>query len=44
MPPPKDPDNPTILCDSVVDNVSNPNLFVTFHDASNYPDYLIVFD
>ena len=42
--PPQDPNNPTILCDSVVDNVANPGIFVTFNDASNYPDYLIVFN
>ena len=44
VPPPQDPNNPAILCDSVVDNVSDPSVFVTFNDASNYPDYLIVFD
>ena len=39
----RDPQNPAILYDSVVDNVANPAVFVTFADASNYPDYLIVF-
>ena len=44
MPPSgRDPQNPAILYDSVVDNVANPAVFVTFADASNYPDYLIVF-
>ena len=44
VPPPRDPNYPAILCDSVVNDVSNPGIFVTFHDASNYPDYLIVFN
>ena len=43
VPPSKDPTNPTILYDSVVDNVQNPSVFVTFSDASSYPEYLIVF-
>ena len=43
VPPSKDPTNPTILYDSVVDNVQNPGVFVTFNDTSNYPEYLIVF-
>ena len=44
VPPPKDPNNPNVLFDSVVDNVQNPCVFVTFNDACNYPDYLIVFN
>ena len=44
VPPPKDPNNPTITYDCVVDNPQNPAVFVTFNDASNYPDYLIVFN
>ena len=44
VPPPKDPNNHNILYDSVVDNSQSPNIFVTFSDASNYPDYLIVFN
>jgi poly [ADP-ribose] polymerase 10/14/15 len=44
VPPPKDPQNANILYDSVVDNVKNPQIYVTFSDASNYPDYLIVFN
>lgn len=27
--------------DSVVDNVINPSMFVIFHDAQAYPEYLI---
>lgn len=29
--------------DSVVDNVTKPNMFVVFHDADAYPEYLITF-
>ncbi|CAJ1078796.1 protein mono-ADP-ribosyltransferase PARP14-like isoform X4 [Xyrichtys novacula] len=29
--------------DSVVDNVTKPNIFVVFHDAQAYPEYLIMF-
>lgn len=43
VPPSKNPTNSTILFDSVVDNVRSPHVFVTFSDASNYPEYLIVF-
>ena len=43
VPPPKDRNDYNILFDSVVDNSKSPNIFVTFSDASNYPDYLIVF-
>ncbi|XP_063410842.1 uncharacterized protein LOC134693839 [Mytilus trossulus] len=32
-----------ILYDSVVDNPSSPRIFVIFHDAQAYPEYLIVF-
>jgi len=31
------------LYDSVVDNPSNPSIFVIFGDAQAYPDYLITF-
>ena len=41
-PPPKGGNNLT-LYDSVVDNVSNPSIFVIFGDAQAYPDYLITF-
>ena len=42
-PPPKDPNNPHISYDSVVDNVQDPQVFVIFQDALVYPEYLIVF-
>ena len=32
-----------LLYDSTVDNVSAPNMYVTYHDAQAYPDYLITF-
>ena len=31
------------LYDSTVDNVTNPSLYVTYHDAQAYPEYLICF-
>ena len=31
------------LYDSTVDNVSNPSVFVTYHDAQPYAEYLIKF-
>ncbi|XP_027758457.1 protein mono-ADP-ribosyltransferase PARP14-like, partial [Empidonax traillii] len=42
-PPPKNPADPTDLYDSVVDNVSNPTIFVIFNDIQAYPEYLITF-
>ncbi|KAM5151899.1 uncharacterized protein ACMZJ9_010183 [Mantella aurantiaca] len=42
-PPPKNPSNPTDLYDSVTDNVSNPVMYVIFHDIQAYPEYLITF-
>jgi len=41
--PPKDPQKSHIVYDSVVDNVTNPSIFVVFHDTQAYPEYLIVF-
>ena len=32
-----------LLYDSTVDNVRDPSIFVTYHDAQAYPDYLITF-
>ncbi|XP_004675217.1 PREDICTED: poly [ADP-ribose] polymerase 14 [Condylura cristata] len=43
VPPPKDPQNPTDLYDTVTDNVPNPSLFVVFYDYQAYPEYLITF-
>ena len=43
MPPPRDPLRPDILYDSVVDNASNPGIFVIFHDVQFYLEYLINF-
>ncbi|XP_013370583.1 PREDICTED: poly [ADP-ribose] polymerase 14 isoform X2 [Chinchilla lanigera] len=43
VPPPKDPQNPTDLYDTVTDDTNNPNLFVVFYDYQAYPEYLITF-
>ncbi len=44
-PPPKQPQkDQTILFDSVVDDVQNPQIFVVFHDSHTYPEYLIEFN
>ena len=41
-PPSKnDPDNPGLLYDSVVDNTSNPTMYVIFQDNQYYPEYLL---
>jgi poly [ADP-ribose] polymerase 10/14/15 len=32
-----------ILFDSTVDNVADPSIFVTYHDAQAYPEYLVKF-
>ncbi|PFX14655.1 Poly [ADP-ribose] polymerase 15 [Stylophora pistillata] len=42
-PPPKDPNYPTVLYDSVVDQIPNPSIFVVFFDWQSYPEYLITF-
>jgi poly [ADP-ribose] polymerase 10/14/15 len=31
------------LFDTTVDNTANPSLYVTYHDAQAYPEYLITF-
>ena len=31
------------LYDSTVNNVGNPQIFVTYHDAQAYPEYLVRF-
>jgi len=41
---PDNPDKPGFKFDSVVDNVSNPGMFVVFLDNQAYPKYLITFD
>ena len=41
--PPKDPNDPTVLFDSVVNNTSNPSIFVVFYDADAYPEYLVTY-
>jgi poly [ADP-ribose] polymerase 10/14/15 len=41
--PPGLPNKPDANYDSVVDNVANPSMFVIFHDAQSYPEYLITF-
>lgn len=42
-PPQRDLVRPDILYDSVVDNTSNPTIFVVFFDNRCYPEYLITF-
>ncbi|XP_070551859.1 protein mono-ADP-ribosyltransferase PARP14-like [Ptychodera flava] len=43
VPPSKNHNNPTDCYDSVVDNTTNPTIFVIFYDAMAYPEYLITF-
>uniref|UniRef100_A0A8C8DMS6 Poly [ADP-ribose] polymerase n=1 Tax=Oryzias sinensis TaxID=183150 RepID=A0A8C8DMS6_9TELE len=43
VPPPRNAQQPHERCDSVVDNLSDPNMYVVFHDDQAYPDYLITF-
>ena len=43
VPPPKDPSNPSVLHESVVDDMQDPRIFVVFQDAHVYPEYLITF-
>ncbi|XP_067657209.1 protein mono-ADP-ribosyltransferase PARP15-like [Haliotis asinina] len=42
-PPPRVPSTPHDTFDCLVDNVKNPEIFVTFHDAQAYPAYLVTF-
>ena len=39
------PNKPSVAVpyDSLVDNVTNPTIFVIFHDCQVYPEYLITF-
>lgn len=39
---PKAPDNKTPV-DSTVNILTDPNIFVTYHDAQAYPEYLIIY-
>merc|ERR1711871_1795130 len=32
-----------VLFDTTVDNMSNPNMYITYHDAQAYPEYLVKF-
>ena len=32
-----------LLYDSTVDNMRNPGMFITYHDAQAYPEYLVRF-
>ena len=41
--PPKNPSDPTVLFDSVVDTPTNPSIYVVFYDADAYPEYLITY-
>ena len=43
VPPARDPLRPEILFDSVVDDTTNPGIFVVFSDSQCYPEYLIEF-
>ncbi|RVE60397.1 hypothetical protein OJAV_G00180590 [Oryzias javanicus] len=43
VPPSRNAQQPNERCDSVVDNLSNPSMYVVFHDDQAYPDYLITF-
>ena len=43
VPPPKFPNDPTVPYDSVVDNTTNPAIFVVFFDADAYPEYLLTY-
>ena len=38
-----DPANPGLPFDSLVNNLSNPTIFVIFNDNQCYPEYLITF-
>jgi len=41
---PENPKKPGVPFDSVVDSVSNPDIFVIFKDSQAYPKYLITFE
>ena len=35
--------NPALQYDSVVNDENNPSIYVVFHDAAAYPEYIIKF-
>jgi poly [ADP-ribose] polymerase 10/14/15 len=41
--PDSKPGNPFELYDTTVDNVTNPSIFVVYHDSQCYPSYLVSF-
>lgn len=41
--PPKKDSSSHERFDSVVDNMTKPSMFIVFHDAHAYPEYLITF-
>lgn len=43
MTPPTRPNSAVDLLDSTVDKVGRPKIYVTYHDAQAYPEYLITF-
>ncbi|CAB4023202.1 poly [ADP-ribose] polymerase 14-like [Paramuricea clavata] len=43
VPPPIDENNRAVCYDSVVDNVTKPQVFVIFYDYQSYPEYLVTF-
>jgi poly [ADP-ribose] polymerase 10/14/15 len=43
VPPPKNPSQPNDTYDTVVNDPTNPGIFVVFKDGQAYPEYLIEF-
>ena len=41
---PDNPNKPNVQFDSLVNNVSNPDIFVIFKDSQAYPSHLITFE
>ena len=41
--PPEQPGKHNVLYDTVVNNVTNPKIFVVFNDCQAYPEYLVTF-
>ncbi len=44
LPPPKQSSVPETLYESVVDNTSDPSIFVVFYGTQCYPEYLITLE